>query len=111
MASVEEEELAMAVEGSGVHGNPLFRKELSYFLIALPAAQHGGTEEDSLSHFGRIQAFHEIFHMAVNVAFVNAASDKRRSTFLSSPLSVVSARSPASRAMAFATFSVAPPRL
>ena len=55
MASVEEEELAMAVEGSGVHGNPLFRKELSYFLIALPAAQHGGTEEDNLSHLRRIR--------------------------------------------------------
>lgn len=101
----------MAVEGSGVHGNLLFRKELSYFLIALPAAQHGGTEEDNLSHLRRIQAFHEIFHMAVNVAFVNAASDKKEiHLFIQSP---VRGFRPFSRfpGNGLCHLSVAPPRL
>lgn len=108
---MEEEELSVTVEGPGIHGNPLPFQELSHLFITLSAAHHGSAEKNGLAHLVRRKAFDKILHMAVNMAFVNAAADERRSTLLSRGLSVVSALSPASRAMALAAFSVEPPRL
>lgn len=77
MASMEEEELSVTVEGPGVHGNPLLFQELSHLFIALSTAHHGSAEENGLAHLVRRKAFDEILHMAVNMAFINAAADEK----------------------------------
>lgn len=82
MAGVYEEEFSFAVEGAGIHGDGFLFEEASHFFVSSSGVQDGGAEEGNFAHFVSVQVLDEFFHMAIDMACIDAASQEEDIYFL-----------------------------